>query len=136
RATRPLVAVAALPNVTLVALASLVGCVLVTVTATGEPRYPAAALVPAAAAALSDIATGRIPERRVALTACPPVAAVLAGSPRSATVTSVLLGAAAMAVPMLVVHLVDPDAIGFGDVKLGAALGAALGVLDATTALA
>jgi leader peptidase (prepilin peptidase)/N-methyltransferase len=35
-----------------------------------------------------------------------------------------------MAVPLLVLHLVTPAAMGFGDVKLAVALGAGLGVLE------
>jgi leader peptidase (prepilin peptidase)/N-methyltransferase len=43
---------------------------------------------------------------------------------------SMLLGASVMAGPMLVLHLFSPDSMGFGDVKAGVVLGAALGPLD------
>jgi leader peptidase (prepilin peptidase) / N-methyltransferase len=38
-------------------------------------------------------------------------------------------GCAAFCVPILVAHLASPDAMGFGDVKLGAVLGVAAGLL-------
>ena len=41
-----------------------------------------------------------------------------------------LAGVPVMALPLLVVHLVTPAAMGFGDVKLAVALGAGLGVLE------
>ena len=41
----------------------------------------------------------------------------------------------ACAGPLLVVHVVSPSAMGFGDVKLAAALGAALGSIDVRAAL-
>jgi leader peptidase (prepilin peptidase)/N-methyltransferase len=44
--------------------------------------------------------------------------------------TAIALGASVMAGPMLVVHLFSPEAMGFGDVKAGVVLGAALGTLD------
>jgi leader peptidase (prepilin peptidase)/N-methyltransferase len=43
---------------------------------------------------------------------------------------SVLLGAAVMAGPMMLLHAVSPGSMGFGDVKAGVVLGAALGTLD------
>jgi leader peptidase (prepilin peptidase)/N-methyltransferase len=43
---------------------------------------------------------------------------------------SMLLGASMMAGPMLLLHLVSPGSMGFGDVKAGVVLGAALGTLD------
>ncbi len=43
---------------------------------------------------------------------------------------SMLLGASVMAGPMLLLHLVSPGSMGFGDVKAGVVLGAALGTLD------
>lgn len=48
---------------------------------------------------------------------------------------SALTGAAVIAVPLLAVHLVAPSGMGFGDVKSGAALGLAIGLVDAWTAV-
>lgn len=48
---------------------------------------------------------------------------------------SVAGGAALLAGPLLVVHLVSPQGMGFGDVKAALALGAAVGLIDAWSAL-
>jgi leader peptidase (prepilin peptidase) / N-methyltransferase len=56
--------------------------------------------------------------------------AVMLVADRTALFVSVVVGAAAMALPLLLIHLLAPTAMGFGDVKLAAALGAALGVLE------
>ena len=39
-------------------------------------------------------------------------------------------GAAALALPLLLAHLVDPAGLGFGDVKLAVVLGALVGIID------
>ena len=92
-----------------------------------------AALVPAAAAAVVDARTGRLPNALVFATLVPPVAVLsgelLTGHGGSAFV-SLAAGAVVFAGPILVVHLVSPAAMGFGDVKLAAALGATLGLVD------
>jgi len=49
-----------------------------------------------------------------------------------ADVLAVGSGAAILAGPLLVAHLASPAAMGFGDVKLAVALGAALGLVDPT----
>ena len=46
-----------------------------------------------------------------------------------------IAGALAMALPLLVLHLATPQAMGFGDVKLAVVLGAAVGVADWRLAL-
>ena len=93
----------------------------------------AAALLVGAVGAATDIVDRRIPDR-VVLASLASTAAVLAVGLASGVagtaVPNVLLGAATFAVPLLTVHLVSPPALGFGDVKLGAALGAALGLVD------
>lgn len=92
-----------------------------------------AVLLVASVAAAVDVASERIPDR-VVLASLVPTAVVLGvrlGSDAAAvTVTDVLFGAGAFALPLLVAHLAAPDALGFGDVKLAAALGAALGLVD------
>jgi leader peptidase (prepilin peptidase)/N-methyltransferase len=42
---------------------------------------------------------------------------------------SMLAGAAAMTAPLLVLHLISPRSMGFGDVKVALVLGAALGTV-------
>lgn len=90
-------------------------------------------LLLASVAAVVDVASERIPDR-VVLASLVPTAVVLGGRLGSdgaaVTVPDVLFGAAAFALPLLVAHLAAPDALGFGDVKLAAALGAALGLVD------
>src|SRR4029077_5935667 len=49
---------------------------------------------------------------------------------------SVAVGAAMTAAPFLILHLVDPRWVGFGDVKLLFAVGAVLGVLSPMAGLA
>jgi leader peptidase (prepilin peptidase)/N-methyltransferase len=51
-------------------------------------------------------------------------------------VTHAVLGAVLAGAPLLIVHLCVPSGIGFGDVKLGAALGALLGVVSPGLAMA
>jgi leader peptidase (prepilin peptidase)/N-methyltransferase len=55
---------------------------------------------------------------------------VQAGRGDTGDIGGVLLGAAAFAGPLLIVHAANPGAMGFGDVKLAAVLGAALGLVD------
>ena len=60
-------------------------------------------------------------------------ASLLVGA--SPALGSMLLGAAMLGGPLLVVHVVSPTAMGFGDVKAGAVLGAAAGNVDWRLAL-
>lgn len=94
-----------------------------------------ASLVPAA---LVDVYERRLPNRLVAaaaivLGAGTLVAAAVDGPPPIGTM---VLGAAAMAGPMFVLHLASPSSMGFGDVKAGLVLGAALGAIEWQLALA
>jgi leader peptidase (prepilin peptidase)/N-methyltransferase len=97
-----------------------------------EVRIATVALLPAWWAAVVDLRSQRVPDRLVVLVAATSLTASVL---LHATLTSPLLGAATMALPLLVVHLLDPAQVGFGDVKLGAAIGAALGIVDARAAL-
>lgn len=87
-----------------------------------------AGFAPAVGAALVDRAEGRIPDLLVALVAVVPLALMVTGALPAG---HLLLGAALAAAPLLAVHLAVPAAMGFGDVKLAAALGALLAGLDA-----
>ncbi len=85
-------------------------------------------------AALVDAVEHRIPDVLVLAASLPVVAAlVLAGSPDLAR--SAAVGSAVVAGPLLVTHLVTPSGMGFGDVKAGAVLGAALGLIGVEVAL-
>lgn len=91
-----------------------------------------ATLLIAVAAVPVDLADARIPDRIVMAAVLPVVLTlvvrVVAGD--TGDIGGVLLGAAAFAGPLLIVHGVTPGAMGFGDVKLAAVLGAALGLVD------
>lgn len=96
-----------------------------------------AALLPATAAALADARTGRLPDPLVAGAAVPGVviatAELVAGRP--AALAAIAAGAAWFAVPVLAAHLATPSAMGFGDVKLAAALGTGIGLIEPPAAL-
>ena len=110
----------------------------VVVTARWLPDTPAAiatglSLLPLIAAATVDALDHRLPNELVGAAAIPVgVAAAIglaAGSPDIAV--GALVGALLLGVPLLVAHLASPNGMGFGDVKAGAVLGAAIGLVDA-----
>ena len=93
-----------------------------------------AALLPAI---LVDLHVRRLPDALVAGAAfvggAALVVAVALGG--HVAVGHVAIGAAVMAGPMLALHVVSPGSMGFGDVKLGLVLGAALGAVHWQLAL-
>ena len=115
-----------------IALGVLVGMVLATGPWGVTGFMVALAVSIAALAATVDARSGRIPDAIVA-TAVLPTFVVVAAAAGSGTgrqaVGAALLGALAFAAPLFISHMVSPRAIGFGDVKLAAALGAALGLV-------
>lgn len=91
-----------------------------------------AALVPAA---IVDLHERRLPDVWVGAAAAVFVAAVAVTSvvatdePITASLAAGIAGAVAMGVPLLVLHLASPAAMGYGDVKAAAVLGAACGIV-------
>jgi leader peptidase (prepilin peptidase) / N-methyltransferase len=87
-----------------------------------------AALVPAV---VVDIREHRLPNRLVGAAALIGLVCVLITMASGATLDllGLLVGAAAMSAPLLLLHLVSPNAMGFGDVKMAVVLGAALGLV-------
>ncbi len=95
-------------------------------------------LAGAGLAAVVDAETGRLPDRLVLLAALPTAVAIgveLLMHPGVGAIAGPVAGVVAFAGPLLVVHVVSPSAMGFGDVKLAAVLGAALGSIDPRAAL-
>lgn len=95
-----------------------------------------AMLVPAA---VIDIEDRRLPDAWVATGAVAVIVTLVVdsvvGQPNDTELLSgVALGALAMAVPVLALHLVSPASMAFGDVKAAAVLGAAVGTADARLA--
>ncbi len=93
-------------------------------------------LVPAA---VVDARTRRLPDPWIAAAACAflavwvlEAAVASAAGPNAADVAT---GIALTAGPLLVLHLVSPAAMGFGDVKAAAVLGAAVATVDAHAGL-
>jgi leader peptidase (prepilin peptidase)/N-methyltransferase len=92
----------------------------------------------AALAALADAAASRIPDGLVVIAATPiaiATAIAVVGGSGGDRLAGVALGVGGLAVPPLVIHVVSPAAMGFGDVKLAAALGGALGLVEPQAAL-
>jgi leader peptidase (prepilin peptidase)/N-methyltransferase len=89
------------------------------------------------AAALVDAVEHRLPNALVGTAAVPVVLAMaiawVSGDPE--VVRGALIGAALLAGPLLVTHLVSPAGMGFGDVKAGAVVGSALGLINAQVAV-
>ena len=86
-------------------------------------------MTPATVAALVDWRAHRVPNTLVILTLAPVVLAVVVANEPAPLLAAVAAGAGVMALPLLLVHLLAPAAMGFGDVKLAVVLGAALGVI-------
>lgn len=117
-----------------IAIAAVTAVVAVVVTAPPlVGLMVACALAFALAAVMVDVHERRIPDALVAgiaTTALVMLVREAFDGYVAAASGSILLGVAAMSAPVFVVHLVDPSAMGFGDVKLAAALGAVVGLAD------
>lgn len=124
-------------------VAAVIGvAVCVVVTSVWFPSAPAVvatglALLPLIGAALVDAVEHRLPNALVGAAALPvAVAAALALAAGSTGIAAgALAGAGLLGGPLLVTHLVTPAGMGFGDVKAGAALGAAVGLVSAQLAV-
>ncbi len=83
-------------------------------------------------AAATDAETGRIPNRLVLLSSVPTGIVLGLGmlGGHAGAVNGAAFGLVAFAGPLLLVHVLSPYAMGFGDVKLAASLGAGVGLVD------
>lgn len=97
----------------------------------------ALSLASALFAAAADAVTGEIPDRFVVIAAAPLAVIATAAALRGdlGVGAGMAVGIVGLAAPLLVVHVVSPSAMGFGDVKLAAVLGAGLGSIDARGAV-
>lgn len=88
------------------------------------------------AAAFVDLAERRLPNELVAAAALPVgvAAAVALAAGTSTVATGAIGGAALVGAPLLATHLVSPAGMGFGDVKAGTVLGAAIGLVSVPAA--
>jgi leader peptidase (prepilin peptidase) / N-methyltransferase len=90
-------------------------------------------------AAFTDAAMDRIPDQLVIIAVIPiaiALAIAIAGGNGADALPGIALGTLGLAGPVLVAHVVSPGSMGFGDVKLAAALGAAVGLVDPRSSLA
>lgn len=117
--------------------ASLVGaCAVIVLLASAviDPNVAWAALTVAVLvpAAVIDVRERRLPDRIVGAAAIVLSVAIAVGWIAGAEIDlfGIAVGAIAVGGPLLVLHLASPDAMGFGDVKLAAVLGAAIGTID------
>ena len=102
------------------------------VVAVGPPIVALVGVTLMLPAAVVDVHERRLPDRFVGLAAAAVAVAatlgVLGGS--SWTPTDLVAGGLLLAGPLLLVHLVSPSSMGFGDVKAAVVLGAAVGSVD------
>jgi leader peptidase (prepilin peptidase)/N-methyltransferase len=122
----------------LVVACALGSAIVVAVWLDAAPAVAATglSLLISSAAALVDLVERRLPNELVGAAALPVgVAAALAlaaGSP--AIATGALAGAALLGAPLLAAHVVAPSGMGFGDVKAGTVVGAAVGLVSVPAA--
>jgi leader peptidase (prepilin peptidase) / N-methyltransferase len=123
----PLVIGTAVLSVVTLIVAAVVGAV---------PVGAAAAVALLVPAAVVDVQQRRLPDGWVAGALAVLVTTLAVGSAFGRptdigpTMTGALAGSVAMASAVLVLHLVSPASMGFGDVKTAVVLGAAVGTID------
>lgn len=124
---RPIVVSTAVLSVATLVVAAAVGAV---------PPPAGAAVALLVPAAVVDVRRRRLPDVWVAAALAALVTTLAVGSAigrptdTNPTMSAMLGGAVAMALPVLLLHLVSPASMGFGDVKAAAVLGAAVGTVD------
>jgi len=117
--------------------ALIVVVLAVSIVALNVPMSSAIALVVLIPAMLIDLRERRIPNLWL-LAAVASLAITLSVSAAlgdSVTGVEIILGALVMSLPILLLHLLSPGSMGFGDVKAAFVLGAALGVVNWQLAL-
>ena len=105
--------------------------------ATTHDAVPAASAIAVALlvpAAMVDLGEQRLPNQIIVISALV-LAIGLALNSSTVLARNVTLGVVLAAVPLLVMHLVSPRSMGFGDVKMAIVLGAAVGAVHWQLAL-
>ena len=88
-------------------------------------------VLPLVGAAQVDLRSRRLPNRLLAAASVPAGLAVVATHGWTwAAVVAALTGVVAFAGPLLVLHVMNPSGMGFGDVKLGVVLGLLVSTAD------
>ncbi len=109
-----------------------IGSIVVAAAVGVAPIAGASAIAVLVPAAVVDVEQRRLPDAWVGAGLILLVVAVAVegaiGQPIDAG--NVVVGALAMALPLLMLHLVSPTSMGFGDVKAAVVLGAAVGTID------
>jgi leader peptidase (prepilin peptidase)/N-methyltransferase len=127
-----------IPHVTIAAVLALL-LVVMLVSAEVEPACIAGlvALVPAALGALTDARQRRIPNELVVAAAVPGLILALwaIGSGEPGGVGPMVQGVMFFGGPLFAIHLLEPAAMGFGDVKLAAVLGLTVGAIEPRLAI-
>lgn len=121
-----------------ICLATFAGAIaLASSASSGVPLASALTVALLIPPALVDLLDRRLPNRMLAVAALAgtvtAVATITLGG--AVDVRGTVIGALACAGPLLVMHLLSPSAMGFGDVKAAAVLGAALGLIHPFFAL-
>lgn len=128
------------PTVRVLAALTVLVCAAAVVSSTEVGLASGVAVAALVPAALVDLDENRLPNRLVGGAALATVAAFWVSvavdlgagrDPDLSVIDGVATGVGLMAGPLLVLHLVSPVAMGFGDVKAAVVLGAGLGVVHA-----
>ena len=101
------------------------------------PMASGLAITVLTAAALTDIEEHRLPDRIVLVAATLLAAGLAVDAVRGSAIRAdhIVIGTIALGGPPLLVHIVSPGSMGFGDVKTAAVLGAAVGAVHWQLAL-
>ncbi len=111
---------------------------LISALQNGVPAASAISVALLVPAAMVDIVERRLPNQIIAASALALAIGLVLNSnndSNSVLVGNVMLGVVLLAGPLLVLHLVSPGSMGFGDVKMALVLGAAVGAVHWQLAL-
>lgn len=125
----------------IVAVTAVIGLVVIATLRGDATIVSAVGLAVLVPAGLVDVIERRLPNRMVTTAAVALSVAIVASisgpvpSLPSGWLGNLTIGVGFMAGPLFALHLISPESMGFGDVKVGIVLGASLGVVDPQLAL-